>query len=127
MERKQEMREAGGTVSIGARAAHVLGTVSRFAGRALILIVVLALCGGLVACTQTGKAQLASSDDPFGPYWGRWKIVDTDGDAISDEADNCMDAANPDQKDADDDGVGDACDDEAAGAAVEVGADDEAE
>jgi hypothetical protein len=36
--------------------------------------------------------------------------ADTDADAVMDRADNCPDAANPDQADADADGVGDACD-----------------
>lgn len=37
-------------------------------------------------------------------------IVDTDGDGISDAADNCPTVANADQADADNDGAGDACD-----------------
>lgn len=35
---------------------------------------------------------------------------DTDLDGIVDAVDNCPDVANPDQEDADDDGIGDACD-----------------
>ena len=35
--------------------------------------------------------------------------ADTDQDGIPDEADNCPDTPNPDQEDADGDGVGDAC------------------
>ncbi len=38
-------------------------------------------------------------------------VVDQDNDGVADDADNCMQAANPDQADADTDGVGDACDD----------------
>src|SRR5829696_4572886 len=34
---------------------------------------------------------------------------DTDRDAVVDPSDNCRDAANPDQADADGDGIGDAC------------------
>lgn len=37
-------------------------------------------------------------------------VVDTDGDGIDDSRDNCPFAANPDQKDTDNDGIGDACD-----------------
>ena len=36
--------------------------------------------------------------------------VDTDGDGICDEEDNCAQDANPDQQDSDGDSVGDACD-----------------
>jgi len=35
--------------------------------------------------------------------------IDTDGDGITDDRDNCPNVANPDQKDTDQDGVGDAC------------------
>jgi len=35
---------------------------------------------------------------------------DSDGDGVPDEDDNCVDDANPDQKDLDKDGVGDVCD-----------------
>jgi hypothetical protein len=37
-------------------------------------------------------------------------VVDTDGDGISDESDNCPDNVNPDQDDVDADGAGDVCD-----------------
>ncbi|MDD3814727.1 MAG: thrombospondin type 3 repeat-containing protein [Desulfocapsaceae bacterium] len=36
--------------------------------------------------------------------------VDSDNDGISDDTDNCPDVANPDQADADGDGIGDVCD-----------------
>lgn len=37
---------------------------------------------------------------------------DGDGDGAPDSTDNCIDTANPDQADTDNDGLGDACDDE---------------
>ena len=36
--------------------------------------------------------------------------TDTDGDGVTDQQDNCPDVPNPDQADADGDGLGDACD-----------------
>ena len=41
---------------------------------------------------------------PSGPY------LDPDGDGLCNDLDNCPDAANPEQDDADDDGAGDPCD-----------------
>lgn len=38
--------------------------------------------------------------------------VDSDGDGVPDAEDNCPNVANADQADADEDGIGDACDDE---------------
>jgi glucose/arabinose dehydrogenase len=38
--------------------------------------------------------------------------VDGDGDGVLDREDNCLDVRNADQSDGDDDGVGDACDDD---------------
>ncbi|HEY7033200.1 MAG TPA: SpaA isopeptide-forming pilin-related protein [Thermomicrobiales bacterium] len=40
---------------------------------------------------------------------------DADGDGVADDADNCVDTANPDQVDTDADGQGDACDDTPSG------------
>ncbi|WP_347258601.1 thrombospondin type 3 repeat-containing protein [Methylocaldum sp.] len=37
-------------------------------------------------------------------------FIDSDGDGVPDNTDNCRAVANPDQKDSDGDGVGDACD-----------------
>jgi len=39
-------------------------------------------------------------------------IVDTDGDGVADDVDNCPSSINPDQADVDVDGIGDVCDDD---------------
>jgi hypothetical protein len=49
-------------------------------------------------------------------------ITDTDGDGIPDSTDNCPAVANPDQADADNDGLGDACDDNSYAPAVGIDA-----
>ncbi len=45
-----------------------------------------------------------------GSVYGSYLPSDSDGDTIPDEDDNCPSTPNPDQEDADDDGLGDACD-----------------
>jgi hypothetical protein len=41
---------------------------------------------------------------------GQQCVVDSDNDGVDDARDNCPTVANPDQKDTDNDGIGDACD-----------------
>ena len=50
-------------------------------------------------------------------------IVDSDGDGVADSSDNCPDDANPDQLDQDDDGLGNACDNDLDGDGITNGAD----
>ena len=52
------------------------------------------------------------------------ELVDTDGDGISDDADNCIDVENEDQADLDGDGSGDVCDADADGDGSEADAGD---
>jgi hypothetical protein len=42
-------------------------------------------------------------------------LADRDGDHVADDSDNCPDVVNPDQRDTDGDGIGDACETEACG------------
>jgi len=46
--------------------------------------------------------------------------LDQDGDGVSDDLDNCVDTANPDQADLDGDGLGDACDEETAALSISL-------
>ncbi|MCA1684002.1 MAG: thrombospondin type 3 repeat-containing protein [Actinobacteria bacterium] len=55
-----------------------------------------------------GIDDIAVDGSPIGP-------ADGDADGVPDAADNCPDAANPDQADADGDGLGEACDPDADG------------
>jgi len=48
--------------------------------------------------------------DPSAPAGGPGCFVDSDNDGVDDSHDNCPNVANPDQKDTDNDGIGDACD-----------------
>ena len=50
-------------------------------------------------------------------------MVDGDGDEVDDATDNCLDLANPEQADLDDDGIGDDCDSDADGDGNTVDAD----
>lgn len=63
----------------------------------------------LATVYDTSQAKDSSSGSVF-----IWKLqeecIDTDGDGICADEDNCPNAANPNQQDADNDGTGDACD-----------------
>ncbi len=62
---------------------------------------------------QIGFVSTASNFDPSGIFYDNIDFagpVDTDGDGVTDSADNCTLAANADQADADGDGFGNACD-----------------
>ncbi len=74
---------------------------SRRLAVALMLLGAVALNG----CSSTG----AEIDESAGLIPSAIGNIDTDGDGIVDGADNCPRVANPDQADADGDGIGNAC------------------
>jgi hypothetical protein len=55
-------------------------------------------------------AGLSTTDEFTDAFVVRFGVADCDGDGLRDEADNCPQAANPDQRDTDGDGIGDECD-----------------
>ena len=58
----------------------------------------------VIATNQVGDSDPSQSTEVTLP------VPDRDSDGVADDVDNCPDAANPDQADLDEDGVGDACD-----------------
>ena len=59
---------------------------------------------------QPGDAVPGDPSKVFGPDCSlEDAVVDTDGDGVSDDDDNCPLVSNPDQTDTDGDGFGDAC------------------
>ena len=67
----------------------------------LIFVAMLALA----AMQSTGCIFVSDDDDD--------EIIDSDGDGVFDDTDNCINTVNPNQADSDNDGLGDACDDPA--------------
>jgi hypothetical protein len=64
-------------------------------------------CGHTAVSCDDGNACTVDSCDPV---QGCIHVLrDADGDGICDDADNCPAVANPDQRDTDGDGLGDAC------------------
>lgn len=78
----------------------------------------------LVVCRSGGRSNVAASflDSKGYPSvydmtggmsswpWETVPCIDSDGDGVNDDLDNCPDVSNADQMDADQDGVGDTCD-----------------
>lgn len=89
---------------------------------------------GEITCSLNGDEEASASDDDplpagqaglyaynsgygdYGYYSGATEIAvvwnDEDGDGVADDLDNCEETENSDQEDLDDDGLGDACDDD---------------
>lgn len=83
-------------------------------------------CGGAMDGTGAnpfgGDAGLNDGDSTCeGAFCTTDVPVDTDGDGITDDQDNCPQATNADQADADGDGVGDACVEADDGGAASIG------
>ncbi len=63
--------------------------------------------GGTTVCDQGACPEFMTCATVQGDYWC---LPDVDGDGVSDDEDNCVWLANPDQVDSEGDGWGDACD-----------------
>jgi hypothetical protein len=78
-----------------------------------------ALGAGFLVYQALGAFAVQAGDDPKALYSNAFTIlgspvaappVDTDGDGVPDETDNCPTVSNPDQADSNGNGIGDACD-----------------
>ncbi len=65
---------------------------------------------GLAACNFTSNAGGDGGGTPGSDAPGEASMMDSDGDGVPDNVDNCPHKANPDQHDEDRDGIGDVCD-----------------
>ncbi len=70
------------------------------------------------SATATDLANGFNGTITGGTYVTSYSLNDTDEDGIIDMIDNCIESYNPDQDDADFDGIGDTCDDEIEGEGI---------
>ncbi|MEM9453404.1 MAG: thrombospondin type 3 repeat-containing protein [Myxococcota bacterium] len=66
--------------------------------------------GADAVAIHTRAAEFVLQENRVDVLFGVFETIDLDGDTVLDRDDNCVDDANPDQADADMDGIGDVCD-----------------
>ncbi len=71
----------------------------------------------------TAQRAIALGQYPTPSWVGNSTLLDNDFDGLDDDVDNCAEIPNPDQKDFDNDGFGDVCDDDIDGDGINNNAD----
>jgi len=103
----------GGAITLGPTALNSLSYSVSVTGMSLNDEVVMTMLAGQVADPAGNLNEAATSTDNSVLYQCNNCIIDdNDNDGIDAALDNCPDDANPDQLDTNNDGVGDACEDD---------------
>ncbi len=87
-------------------------------GFVCLLAIVCAALFAVSGCGHSSSGQIPDPEIIAPPAPDVSQAIDSDGDGILDENDNCPTIVNPEQTDLDDDGVGDACDEDIDGDGV---------